>query len=280
MDINNLLSVFEQRLRMQRYSDASIRNYKSAVDNFLRVASKKYQKPEELDGDRIEKYVFWLIETKNISASYQRMVVASIDKFYRLVLNIQLPIKHLYPTRKEHHLPEYLNKEEVKRLITSTDNLKHQCILEMLYSGGLRLSELLNIKIEDVDSNDMIIHIHMAKGKKDRKVMLSEVLLSDLRAYFKQYKPQEFLFEGQKKEQYSAKSVQNVVRQAAQKAGIKKHVTPHTLRHSFATHLLKNGTDIRFIQELLGHQSVKTTEMYTHIADISKSSIKSPLDML
>src|SRR5574344_926934 len=199
MDINNLLSVFEQRLRMQRYSDASIRNYKSAVDNFLRVASKKYQKPEELDGDRIEKYVFWLIEKKQISASYQRMVVASIDKFYGLVLYTHLPIKHLYLTRDEHHLPEYLNKEEVKRLITSTDNLKHQCILEMLYSGGLRLSELLNIKIEDVDSNDMIIHIHMVKGKKDRKVMLSEVLLSDLRAYFKQYKPQEFLFEGQKK---------------------------------------------------------------------------------
>jgi len=120
----------------------------------------------------------------------------------------------------------------------------------------------------------------MAKGKKDRKVMLSEVLLIDLRLYFTKYRPERFLFEGQKKEQYSAKSVQNVVRQAAQKAGIKKHVTPHTLRHSFATHLLKNGTDIRFIQELLGHQSVKTTEMYTHIADISKSSIKSPLDML
>ena len=280
MDINNLLSVFEQRLRMQRYSDASIRNYKSAVDNFLRVASKKYQKPEELDGDRIEKYVFWLIETKNISASYQRMVVASIDKFYRLVLNIQLPIKHLYPTRKEHHLPEYLNKEEVKRLINSTDNLKHKCILEMLYSGGLRLSELLNIQLSYVDSKDMIIHIRMAKGNKDRKVMLSEVLLIDLRLYFTQYRPERFLFEGQNKEQYSGKSVQNVVRQAAQKAGIKKQVTPHTLRHSFATHLLESGVDIRYIQELLGHQSVKTTEIYTHIVDISKSSIKSPLDLM
>lgn len=120
----------------------------------------------------------------------------------------------------------------------------------------------------------------MAKGKKDRKVMLSEVLLIDLRLYFTQYRPERFLFEGQNKEQYSGKSVQNVVRQAAQKAGIKKQVTPHTLRHSFATHLLESGVDIRYIQELLGHQSVKTTEIYTHIVDISKSSIKSPLDLM
>ncbi|NCC99673.1 MAG: hypothetical protein EOL95_08255, partial [Bacteroidia bacterium] len=147
-------------------------------------------------------------------------------------------------------------------------------------SGGLRLSELLNIEICDVDSTDMVIHIRMAKGKKDRKVMLSKVLLTDLRTYFKEYQPVKYLFEGQSNEQYSAKSVQNVVKFAAQRAGITRHVTPHTLRHSFATHLLENGTDIRFIQELLGHQSVKTTEIYTHIADISKSAIRSPLDML
>ncbi|NCA80985.1 MAG: hypothetical protein EOM76_12570, partial [Sphingobacteriia bacterium] len=208
MDIDNLLSTFEKRLRLQRYSEDSIRNYKSAVGSFLQLASKKYDKPEDLTAKEIEKYVYWLIQTKNISASYQRMVVASIDKFYNLTLNIHLPIKHLYPTRKEHHLPEYLNKDEVKRLINSTNNLKHKCILELLYSGGLRLSELLNIKISDIDSKDMIIHIRMAKGKKDRKVMLSEVLLSDLRIYLKKYKPTTFLFEGQNKEHYSAKSVQ------------------------------------------------------------------------
>lgn len=280
MKINDFLLTFEQRLRLQRYSEASIRNYKSTVECFLRLAEKKYKNPEDLDADKIEKYVYWLMEKKNISASYQRMVVASIDKFYTLVLNAHLPIKHLYPTRKEHHLPEYLSKEEVKRLINATDNLKHKCILELLYSGGLRLSELLNIEICDVDSTDMVIHIRMAEGKKDRKVMLSKVLLTDLKTYFKEYQPVKYLFEGQSNEQYSAKSVQNVVKFAAQRAGITRHVTPHTLRHSFATHLLENGTDIRFIQELLGHQSVKTTEIYTHIADISKSAIRSPLDML
>lgn len=280
MEIDKLLLTFEKRLRLQRYSEASIRNYKTTVDAFLKLAKKKYSNPEDLDAKKIEKYVYWLIEKKNISASYQRLVLASIDKFYFLVLNIKLPLKDLYPTRKEHHLPEYLNKDEIKRLISATDNLKHRCILELLYSAGLRLSELLNIEISDIDSTDMLIHIHMAKGKKDRKVMLSNVLLADLRAYFKQYKPQKYLFEGQGKEQYSAKSVQNIVKFTAQRAGISKHVTPHTLRHSFATHLLENGTDIRFIQELLGHKSVKTTEIYTHISDISKSNIKSPLDLL
>ncbi|HQL70226.1 MAG: tyrosine-type recombinase/integrase [Bacteroidales bacterium] len=280
MEIDKLLLTFEKRLRLQRYSEASIRNYKTTVDAFLNLAKKKYSNPEDLDAKKIEKYVYWLIEKKNISASYQRLVLASIDKFYFLVLNIKLPLKDLYPTRKEHHLPEYLNKDEIKRLISATDNLKHRCILELLYSAGLRLSELLNIEISDIDSTDMLIHIHVAKGKKDRKVMLSNVLLADLRAYFKQYKPQKYLFEGQGKEQYSAKSVQNIVKFTAQRAGISKHVTPHTLRHSFATHLLENGTDIRFIQELLGHKSVKTTEIYTHISDISKSNIKSPLDLL
>ncbi len=280
MEIDKLLLTFEKRLRLQRYSEASIRNYKTTVDAFLKLAKKKYSNPEDLDAKKIEKYVYWLIEKKNISASYQRLVLASIDKFYFLVLNIKLPLKDLYPTRKEHHLPEYLNKDEIKRLISATDNLKHRCILELLYSAGLRLSELLNIEISDIDSTDMLIHIHVAKGKKDRKVMLSNVLLADLRAYFKQYKPQKYLFEGQGKEQYSAKSVQNIVKFTAQRAGISKHVTPHTLRHSFATHLLENGTDIRFIQELLGHKSVKTTEIYTHISDISKSNIKSPLDLL
>ncbi|MDD2293346.1 MAG: tyrosine-type recombinase/integrase [Bacteroidales bacterium] len=280
MEIDNLLSTFEHRLRMQRYSEASIRNYKSAVECFLRLAEKKYDKPEDLDAGKIEKYVCWLVEKKHISASYQRLVVASIDKFYALVLNVHLSIRYLYPTRKEHHLPEYLNKEEMKRLINATENIKHKCILELLYSGGLRLSELLNIELSDIDSTDMVIHIRMAKGKKDRKVMLSNVLLKDLTTYFNVYKPEKYLFEGQSDDQFSAKSVQNIVKFAAQRAGIIKHVTPHTLRHSFATHLLENGTDIRFIQELLGHQSVKTTEIYTHVVDISKSTIRSPLDVL
>jgi site-specific recombinase XerD len=165
-------------------------------------------------------------------------------------------------------------------MIDLTTNQKHKCIIKLLYGCGLRLSELLNLKITDIDSGNMVVHIQNSKGNKDRVVMLSNQLLQDLREYFLVYKPKEYLIEGQGGGIYSEKSVQNVVKDAAKRAGIKKQVTPHVLRHSFATHLLENGTDIRYIQQLLGHSSIKTTEIYTHITDISKSKIKSPLDYL
>lgn len=280
MEIKKSLIYFDERLHMLRYSEASIRNYKSVMENLLRLAQEYHTKPEEIDVEHIGKYVHWLVDTKKISASYQRLIVASIDKFYSLALDIHLPIQNLYPTRKEHHMPEHLSKDEIKRMIQATDNIKHTCILELLYSGGLRLSELLNIEISDVNTNTMALRIRMTKANKERKVILSNVLHGDLETYLKVYKPEKYLFEGQQKEQYSAKSVQNVVKSAAQRAEITKHVTPHTLRHSFAIHLLESGTDIHIIQELLGHESVKTTEKYTQMADISKLSIPNPLDTL
>lgn len=280
MDINALIKEFEQKMHLQRYSENSIRNYSSSVKSFLELAKKKFSHPDEIDEKDIEKYILWKVEKQYIGASYQRLIVASIDKFYQALYGRKLKIKHLYPTRKTKSLPNYITKSEVKKLIEVVDNKKHRCIIKMLYGAGLRLNELLNLKLTDINSQDMLIYIRKAKGNKDRIVMLSEDLLADLREYFVLYKPKEYLFEGQSGGIYSEKSVQNVVRNAASKAGIKKKVTPHTLRHSFATHLLESGTDIRFIQQLLGHQSVKTTEIYTHITDISKSGIKSPLDLL
>lgn len=280
MEINHYLTQFEMRLRIQRYSDATIRNYKSALDQFLKMAQRKFISAHEISVSDIEKYVYWLIEKRKIGASSQRMVVASIDKFYALVVGKHLDINYLYPKQKKQPLPNYLTLAEVKHLINSTNNIKHKCIVEILYAGGLRLSDLLNLKIVDINSHDMIIVLKNGKGGKDRVVMLSQQLLIDLRSYFVEYKPKEYLFEGQFGGQYSEKSVQSVVKQAAIKAGITKHVTPHTLRHSFATHLLEKGTDIRYIQELLGHKSIQTTEIYTHITNVSKSTIKSPLDLL
>jgi site-specific recombinase XerD len=280
MQIENLLADFERKLVLQRYSKNSILNYKSAVKNFLQVAARKFNNPDELGVAEIEKYVFWKIDKHAVSHSYQRMIVASIDKFYNLVVGVKLNLKHLYPSRKTHTLPKYLNLSEVKRMIELTTNQKHRCIIKLLYGCGLRLSELLNLKITDIDSGNMVVHIRNSKGNKDRVVMLSNQLLQDLREYFSEYKPKEYLIEGQGGGLYSEKSVQNVVKDAAARAGIKKQVTPHILRHSFATHLLENGTDIRYIQQLLGHSSIKTTEIYTHITDISKSKIKSPLEFL
>jgi len=165
-------------------------------------------------------------------------------------------------------------------MFLSIDNPKNACIVKLLYGCGLRLNELLHLKISDIDSENMLIHIRLSKGNKDRVVMLPPTLLPELRNYYKVCHPKDYLFEGQDGGIYSAKSVQTIVKTAATKAGITKPVSPHILRHSFATHLLENGTDVRYIQQLLGHNSVKTTEIYMHITDIAKSSIKSPLEML
>jgi len=265
---------------IQRYSPSSIQNYKSAVRGFLQLAKRKYSHPLEVKETDIEKYLFWKIEKHHIGASYQRLIVASIDKFYLSTFNTQLNIKHLYPHTKNKCLPVYLTTREVSRLIDSVSNLKHKCIVKLLYGCGMRLNELLHLKLNDIDSKNKIILIRNGKGGKDRVVMLSPLLLDSLRDYYKEYHPEEYLIEGQGGGPYSEKSVQSIVKNAALKAGISKKVTPHTLRHSFATHLLENGTDIRYIQVLLGHKSVNTTEIYTHITDIAQSKIKSPLDLL
>ena len=280
MDIEKLLIQFEQKLILQRYSPNSIRNYKSSIKSFLEVAEKKFSHPNELGEISIEKYVLWKVQKHKIGSSQQRMIVASIDKFYASIYSKKLNIKHLYPARKSYSLPNYLTINEVKTLTKSSENIKHRCIIKLLYGSGLRLSELLHLKVTDIDSESMIIHIKNSKGNKDRVVMLSKSLLEELRIYFIKHNPLDYLFEGQSGGMYSPKSVQVIVKNASSKAGIKKKVTPHTLRHSFATHLLEAGTDIRFIQQLLGHGSIKTTEIYTHIADVTKSKIKSPLDLL
>lgn len=280
MDIQNYLQCFTERLKIQRYSASSIKNYQSNLYVFLTVASQRFSSAEEIDLLHIEKYILWKIKKDTISASHQRIILACIAKFYDLVLGKNINLKHLYPKRTEHKLPNYLTFAEVKKLIEVTDNLKHKSIIMLLYSGGLRLSEVINLKIADIDSRAMTITIRQAKGKKDRQVMLSDNFLITLRQYYLKYQPSCYLFEGQNKVQYSGRSIQQIVKQNALKSGLNKTVSPHILRHSFATHLLESGTDIRYIQELLGHNQLKTTEIYTHISDVAKNKIKSPLDRM
>ena len=182
--------------------------------------------------------------------------------------------------RKPVYLPTVLSAKDISKLIRVTNNLKHKTILLLIYSGGLRLGELLNLKIGDIDSESMKIHICQAKSKKDRCIMLSEKTLFMLRDYYKKYQPHDYLIEGQKGGKYSPTSVQNVFKLALKKSGIKKKVTVHSLRHSFATHLLDEGTDIRDIQELLGHKRLETTQIHTHVSSHSINKIKSPADFL
>jgi integrase/recombinase XerD len=182
--------------------------------------------------------------------------------------------------RREKRLPNVLSKNEVKSILEAPTNLKHRAMLSLIYACGLRRSELLSLTKFDIDSKRMVVIIRMAKGKKDRIVPLSPKILSLLRDYYKSYNPKEFLFEGQGGGKYSEKSLENVFKQSLLKANNKKPVTLHWLRHSYATHLLESGTDLRYIQDLLGHKSSKTTEIYTHVSTKSIEHIKSPFDDL
>ena len=181
---------------------------------------------------------------------------------------------------REMKLPVVLSEKEVVSILTATTNLKHRCMLMLCYSAGLRISELLSLTPKDIDSDAMQVWLRGGKGKKDRFSLLSEKVLQILRKYFKEYRPSHFLFKGQNRGQYSQRSIQLVLANACEKARIKKHATMHTLRHSIATHMLENGTDLRYIQALLGHSSSKTTEIYTHTTTKGLEKIKSPLDNL
>jgi integrase/recombinase XerD len=271
------LAEFRKKLEIKRYSESTIKNYSNAVKNFF-LSTKLL--PGQVTEKEIEAFILMKLREGKISQSFQRMIVGALGLFFRELYDRKLDIDHLYPSRREHRLPIVLSVQDVKALLAASDNLKHRAILTTIYSAGLRLSELVNLKLTDIDSHRLVITVRLGKGKKDREVMLSEKLLELLRTYFVEYKPKAWLFEGQDGGQYSPRSVQAVLKQSLAKSGIRKNATVHTLRHSFATHLLENGTDIRFIQEFLGHSSVRTTQIYTHVSDVSKSRIKSPLDLM
>lgn len=274
----NLTEQFVKILRMQRYADRSIKTYASHLTYFLKISAKL--KPEEITQQQLEDFIIWLVEKKKIGQSYQKAMIATITKFYKEIFRRNVDLRHLYPKRKEHKLPNFLTRDEVRKILDITQNLKHKAILTTIYSCGLRLGEVLELKIADIKARENILLIRQAKGRKDRMVMLSPLLLELLRTYYKVYQPQTYLFEGRPGEKYSERSVQQILKDALFKAGIISPASVHTLRHSYATHLLENGTDIRIIKELLGHNNIKTTEIYTHITDVSRAKVKSPLDFL
>ncbi len=208
-------------------------------------------------------------------------MVNAVKLFFQTVQNRKLNIDQIHRPKKPKTLPNVLSKEEIKAILEAHGNIKHRAMLSLIYACGLRRSELLNLKPADINSKRGILLIKQAKGKKDRIAPISEKIIELLRQYYKTYKPTFWLFEGQNKgEQYSEKSLENVLKQALKKANIKKTVSLHWLRHSYATHLLESGTDLRFIQELLGHNSSKTTEIYTHVSTKSLQNIISPFDTL
>ncbi len=276
MNKNELLSKYESKLILKNYSDKTVEVYKSSLSVFIDyLKNNNIQKvtPTVLENF----YRFAQIEL-GYGYSMMKQLLASVKFLYNEVLKEDINFDFNIKMKKPSTIPVVLSVEEVQRFLNTFTNLKHKAIFTLCYSAGLRLGEILNIKISDIDSDRMQIRIHQAKGKKDRYSILSPKVLDLLRRYVQEYKPKEYLFEGQHGGKYSSASVQQLMRKHRIKANIKKRATPHTLRHSFATHLLDNGTDIRFIQELLGHQHISTTQIYTHVSNKNLEQVKSPIE--
>ncbi len=261
-----------------RYSKHTIQTYKNLFEEFINFYYR-------FDIDRIDEtmivtFMRYLVTERKVSVSYQNQSINAIKFYYERVLGGQRKVYLVERPKGEKTLPVVLSESEICEIFTAINNLKHKAILMTIYSAGLRVSELINLKISDIDSDRMQIRVQSAKGKKDRYTVLSVKTLEMLRLYYVQYKPTSWLFEGQFGGPYSDRSIQKILKEAVVKTNIRKKVTVHTLRHSFATHLLENGTDLRYIQILLGHESSKTTEIYTHVTTKGFEQIKSPLDKL
>ncbi|MCP9770244.1 recombinase XerD [Lacihabitans sp. LS3-19] len=267
-----------EKLKELRYADSTLKTYKQCFEEFLNYYPDEVL--ETLKEEQIIKFLRYLVNERKISISVQNQAINAIKFYYEKVLGGKRTFYHIDRPRTEKILPLVLSEEQVEALINTITNLKHKAIIMTIYSAGLRINEATNLRISDIDSKRMQIRIEQGKGKKDRYTLLSTKTLAKLKEYYISYKPKIWLFEGQTGGQYADKSIQQVFHKAKNASKTDKRATVHTLRHSFATHLLENGTDLRYIQELLGHSSSKTTEIYTHVTTKGFDKIVSPLDKL
>lgn len=267
-----------QKLSLKGYSANTTRTYREQFKLFLRFYSRYH--PTELTEADIANYLLYLVEKRKMSKSSQNQAINSIKFYYEKVLKQERKTYEIERPLKERKLPMILSQHEIVLIFGALNNLKHSTMLMLIYSAGLRRSELINLRIGDLDIERQVVFIRGAKGKKDRQSLLAKSLGPLLEKYIAEFKPRFWLFEGERGKQYSPSSLQKVFTKAIQKAGIRKKVHLHTLRHSFATHLLEGGASTRFIQVLLGHESSQTTEIYTQVTQFSLSKIRSPLDSL
>ena len=266
------------KMTLKRMAITTIKTYKNCFSLFLLYYNDIH--PKDITKDQIINYMLHRIRVDKISVSIQNNFINAIKCYYELVLGRDRTYYDLQRPKKPFQLPNVLSKEEMIKLLNAVDNIKHKCILLAIYSGGLRLSEVINLRIADLRKDDKSIFVKAGKGKKDRYTLLSKMLLENLDVYFQHYKPTYWLFEGQTGGQYSPRSVQCILRDAVAKSGVNPFATVHTLRHSFATHLILNGHDSTYIQELLGHSKAETTAIYIHLTGEQIRQIESPLDNL
>ena len=266
------LEILESELRLRGFSNETTKSYLSHNKKFLNYINKK---PRDITEADIKIYLNHLIMHKSNSNSTIALVKSALTFYYATILGKKINIKTPKIPKK---VPTILTKDEIKKLISSTKNLKHRLLIELLYSSGLRLSEIVNLKLNDLEMEEGIGWVRSGKGSKDRMFILSEKVIKDLKTYLKKHQG-DYLFKG-RTEKYSPRAIQKLVKEAATRANIKKNVHPHVLRHSFATHLLEDGVDIRYIQALLGHSNLSTTQIYTAVSTSKLKKIKSPLDSM
>lgn len=275
MNIPKYIEEFRKELTRKNFSKNTIDKYCSCVNLFLNNFDNTESEPKKINEQQIKQYL-GTFTTPNT----QRAMHSAIKCFYKYFLNQPNKFRYIEYCRKDKKLPIVLSVDEIQRMFNVCENKKHKAILALLYSCSFRVSELLNLKWSHIDRSRMVINVIQAKGKKDRQVALTSHLISILEEYYREYKSKEYVFNGQGSLQYSEKSVNSVLKQLAEKAKIKKHIHAHLIRHTSATHMLEMGTDINLIQRLLGHSSVKTTSIYTHISHNLISRIPSPLSCI
>ncbi len=269
---------YDELLIRMRYSEATRENYKTQFKIFM-----QWMRPLDVQSvtqETVHQYLLYLVKDRKVSLSTQNQAINAIKFYLEHVNKGERKVYHLERPRKEWKLPIVLSEDEVASLLKNTFNIKHRCLLVLLYSAGLRISELLNLQWTDIDHDRRIIHVRSGKGGKDRVTILSSVAYENTKEYLRIYSPSHWLFEGPDGKPYSQRSVNQIIKRSCTRANIKKRVSAHTLRHSFATHLLEHGTDLRYIQSLLGHESSKTTERYTHITRKGFDQLISPLDRI
>lgn len=266
-------------LTIKRYATSTIKSYINLIQSFQEFIG--FERPiESLSTKELYNALLRHIETSNYSYSSHKQLISTIRLYLLEIHKKDIDFKPVYPTRRPNTLPVILSAREVKSILKHTINIKHKAMLTTVYALGLRSGELLNLKLENINKQEKLIHIRNSKGQKDRVIPLPDSLREVWKPYYKKFEPKIHLFEGRNGKKYTSASLRNVFQKSAKKAGIKSKVTLHSLRHAYATHLFDNGTDIRMIQKLLGHNNIKTTLIYTHVSKRSILDVKSPLDFL
>lgn len=271
------LEDLRRELKSRKYSSKTIKAYLHSNGDFMNFVKKN---PMEVSNEDVRSYLSYLAEDRNFSASSLNIAINALKFYYGEMLKLDFVFEIKRPV-KDRKLPVVLSREEISWILTNVRNIKHKAILMVTYSAGLRVGEVVKLRVEDIDVERRLIHVKGAKGRKDRYTILSEVAMKMLKLYVESYQPEKWLFPSKDANLHiTVRTVQRVFEQARNKAGIKKDVTVHSLRHSFTTHLLESGTDLRYIQELIGHMSSKTTEIYTHVSNRELGKIKSPIDSI